>query len=145
MNKVLFFALIVFIISCSSPIEAPTEDLGIVSPDNMVRIEITTTEPNDEVKVNYYVYQTDDYNLNVYPFSYDAQGNAEPIVIRLDNYDFRYIQGETYRNRASDASPLSLKIFLNDEVIVEETSEVSTTNRNGLIRFNYDIVKKESI
>lgn len=145
MKKFLFSLSFIVILGCSSAILEEEADFGVVSSDNVVRIEITTSEPNDEILVNYYVYQTDDYDLDLYPFSYDSQGIAGPVVIRLDNYDFRYIQGETYRNKVSDAAPLTLKIFLNDEVILEETSEVSNTNRNGLIRFNYDIVKKESI
>jgi len=145
MKKIFYFLNFVVILGCTTPIVEDETDFGVVSPDNVVRIEITTLEPNDEILVNYYVYQTDDYSLGVYPFSYDSQGVAEPIVITLENYNFRYIQGETYRNKVSDAAPLTLKIFLNDELILEESTEVSTTNRNGLIRFNYDIVKKESI
>jgi hypothetical protein len=145
MNKLLYFSLLVFVISCTSPIEENTEEFGIISPDNVVKIEITTEEPNDEIFINYYVYQTDSYDLQLYPFTYDSQGNANPIVITLNNYDFRYIQGETYRNRVSSNIPLTLKLYLNDEIIVEEKSVIDEKNTNARITFNYDIRRKESI
>ncbi len=145
MKKILFSLFLLSIFSCASPVEEDETELGIISPDNVVKIEISTSEPNDEIFVNYYQYQTDDYSLLSYAFSYNSEGVAEPIVITLNNYNFRYIQGETYRKRSENLTPLQLKIYLNDEVIVEETSIVSSTNANGLIRFNYDILTQENI
>lgn len=145
MKKIFGVLSCLILFSCATPIVEDDSEFGVVSPDNVVRIEITTQEPNDEIFVNYYVYQTDDYSLELYPFSYNTQGEATPVVITLNNYNFRYIEGETYRNRSNNKTPLTLKIFLNNELIVDEISDSSSSNTNGLIRFNYDIVKKENI
>ncbi|WP_439132604.1 hypothetical protein [Polaribacter sp.] len=145
MKKILLSLFLLTVFSCASPVEDDETELGIISPDNVVRIEISTSEPNDEIFLNYYQYETDDYSLLSYAFNYNSQGVAEPITITLNNYNFRFIQGETYRKRSENLTPLLLKIYLNDEVIVEKTSIVSDTNANGLIRFNYDIKKQESI
>ena len=145
MKKLIYTFCFVLALGCSSATEENETELGIVSPDNEVRIEVTTNEPSDEIFVNYYVYQTDDYNLKLYPFNYDSQGNADPVIITLSNYDFRYIQGETYRNRANISSPLTLKIYLNNELIIEETPIQDANNTNSRITFNYDIVTKKNI
>ena len=92
-----FFSLILFL-SCSTTSNEEEQLDENLLLDNVIRIEVLTGEPNtDELFVTYYQYQTDTYNWQPYQFNYDAQGNPEPVVITIEDYDFRYIQGEVYR------------------------------------------------
>lgn len=140
MKKLLIIVL--FIFSCSS---ATTEDeINNISSDNVVKIEVLSEELNaDELVISYYEYQTDSYSLKAYPVSYDGQGNPLPIIIEIKNYNFRYISGEVYRNNPI-RTRINLKIYLNDEVIINE-SVVGNGVAYPIIRFNFDIKTKKNI
>lgn len=143
MKNILHFISIFLVLSCTNS-STEEEQVEVVLTDNVVRIEVLTGEPNnDELFITYYEYETDTYNWNAYPFSYDGQGNPEPIIITFDDYDFRYIEGEVYRNNPSSAS-ISLKIYLNDELIIDET-KIGDGIEYVLVKFNYDIKIMSSI
>ena len=139
-----FFALCVFI-GCTAT-AAEDDDLPdeVSLEDNTIRIEVLTGEANyDELFITYYEYETDTYNWQPYVFNYNTQGEPEPVIINLENYDFRYVSGEVYRNNPSPAS-ITLKIFVNDKIVIEET-KTGDGSEYVLIPFNYDIKDQVSL
>lgn len=139
MKKILI--LLILIISCTTA-ETVIEEETLT--DNTIKIEVTSSEiANDEIFITYYEYQTDTYNWKPYPISYDSSGNPEPVIIILENYNYRYIAGEVYRNN-NIPSKITLKISVNDEVIIDE-SKTGNGNEYVTIRFNYDIKSKKNI
>lgn len=136
MKKLLsvFSLIIVFGCSTITTIEESTEVL-----DKTIRIEVLTKQPEDDaIYITYYDYLTDLDNWQQYFFTYDTQGNAEPIVITLTDYDFRYVRGEIYRNNTIPTE-LSLKIYVDDELVIDESKE-EDGNTFVNIKFDYDIV-----
>ncbi|MDP5107238.1 MAG: hypothetical protein NWQ31_13825 [Polaribacter sp.] len=136
------FLLLLVVYSCTTP-TAETEEETTEISDKTVRIEISTTLENDAVQITYYDYVDDTDILNEYIFDYDSSGNAIPVVITLDDYDFRYIRGEVYRKN-SIPNELTLKIYVDDELIIEE-SKTGDESEWINIGFNYDILIGESI
>ena len=143
MKKLYYFLVFTIALGCTTT--TTEEEIEVVSlEDNVVRIEVLTGEPNsDELQISYYEYETDSFSWQPYTVSYDTSGNPLPVIINFDDYDFRYINGEVYRNNSNPAS-INLKIFLNNEIIIDETEEGDGTEQ-VLIRFNYDIKNKKSI
>lgn len=140
--RYLYFVFIsVHFISCTTT----NSDVNINEfTPKTIRIEVLTEEPNyDELSITYYEYQTDTYNLKAYTCNYDDNGNPEPIIINLENYDFRYVSGEVYRNNSSE-SGISLKIFSDDEEIVSEY-ETGDGTKFVTLTFNYDLKNNTSI
>ena len=138
MKKITFiFALLLFY-SCSTIDESTKIDTTV--EDKTIRIEALTALPNDDaIYVTYYDYLTDSDNWQQYFFTYDADGNAEPIVITLTDYDFRYVRGEIYRNNTI-SSKLFLKIYVDDKLVIDESKEEDGDTFVN-IKLNYDIVK----
>lgn len=133
--------MFVFLGACKTAETAPEEN---IITNYTVKIEVSSEESaNDELFITYYEYQTNTYNWNPYPISYDSNGNPLPIIITLENYNFRYIEGEVYRNN-NIPSKISLKISVNDEVVIDE-SKTGNGNEYVTIRFNYDIKTKKNI
>lgn len=141
MKKLVFIFGILVFFSCGS---ADTEiDKETTLEEKSVRIEVTTLQANDAVQVSYYDYVTDSYIFNQYIFEYDSSGMAIPVVISLDNYDFRYVQGEIYRNNPIPTA-LSLKIYIDEELIIDE-SKTGDGSEYINIGFNYDILTSSNI
>ena len=137
-----FLILLVLICSCTTgTIQTEEENTEVL--DKTVRIEVNTLQENDAVQINYYDYISDTDIFSEYIFDYDSSGNAIPVVITLNDYDFRYIQGEIYRKN-SIPTQLSLKIYVDDELIIDE-SKTGDGSEWINIEFNYDILKEENI
>ncbi len=143
MKKLFLLLLITFTFSCTLDNTETEEVINTEVLDKTVRVEVNTLQENDAVYISYYDYITDTYIFDQYFFDYDSSGNANPIVITLNDYDFRYVTGEVYRNN-SIPSQLSLKVFVDDEIVVDE-SETGDGSAFVNIKFNYDIAKQENI
>jgi hypothetical protein len=117
------------------------------SLNKTVRIEVLTdNKENDAIYITYFDYTENTHNWKPYFFEYDALGNAKSIIIdSIDNqifkkYNFRYIQGEIYRNN-SIPDALHLKIYVDDELVFDEDKQ-GEDDKYVNIRFNYDILTK---
>lgn len=137
---ILFSALLLFACGTTSSEEEDEEVISL--EDAVVRFVFTTTEPNyDEVHVSYYDNKLDPPgpNAGVYPFSYDNSGNALPLEIVIEDYNFRYIDGEAYRNNHSEAQ-LSVQVYVNDRLILEDDDR-GNSNRYATVFFrNIDLL-----
>ncbi|PQJ80598.1 hypothetical protein [Polaribacter porphyrae] len=144
--SILSFTLIIFC-SCSTPSseEDTTDPDDIISAeDRVVKMEFNTTEINsDEIRISYFDYLTNTYPVVVHQFSYDSSGQPIPFVITLENYNYRYINGEAYRNNPNPKE-ISVKVFVNDELAVEDIGK-GEGGEYAEIRFNYDIDLMKSI
>jgi hypothetical protein len=143
MKRLIYILNFVLIFGCTSASVVEEEQQVTEVLDKTVRIEVLTAQENDAIYITYYQYETNDTNWQQYFFTYDAQGNAEPIVINFEDYDFRYIEGEVYRNNTI-TSELFLKIYVDDELVVDESDTGDGTDFVN-IKFNYDILKEENI
>jgi len=139
-KKYFYFLTLFILCSCATATGGDDDEAEVVPPeDRIVKFVFTTQEPNyDEVHVSYYDYKTDSHLVEILPFSYDNAGNALPLELVLENYDFRYIDGEGYRNNHSTAE-LAVQVFVNDKMVVED-SDKGTSSRYARVLFNYDIV-----
>ena len=144
MKKLIFiFGLILFSSCTTSTLEDETEnpDSG---KDRVVRMEFNTTLLGfDEIRISYFDYKTNTNPLVVHEFSYDTAGQPIPLVLTFENYDFRFINGEAYRNNPS-TEEISVKVYVDDELVIEE-AERGKNGEYAEIRFNYDIVLKKNI
>jgi hypothetical protein len=148
MKKLIYIFSLVLIAGCSSSIEGEGAEEPISEVLNKtVRIEaLTDNKENDAIYVTYFDYTENEHNWKQYFFDYDALGNPEPIIIdSIDNqifkkYNFRYIEGEIYRNN-SITDALHLKIYVDDELVFDQNEEGQGDNYVN-IKFNYDILTK---
>lgn len=128
--------LIMFLCACGTS----SDDFGdIVLPTiNDVRLEFRTTEPNsDQIEFSYYDNNTDAFISEAIQFEYDTNGNPLPLVIKWDNFTYKYIRGEGYRNNFSSAE-LNFNLFVNDVLVLEENS-TGSSNAYARVVFNYTI------
>lgn len=149
MKKLIYIFGILLMISCSAPLGGDgvrNEPISDVFNKN-VRIEaLTDNKENDAIYITYFDYTENEHNWKQYFFEYDALGNPKPIIIDssdnqiLKNYNFRYIEGEIYRNN-SIPDALHLKIYVDDELVFDE-SEQGEDDEFVIIKFNYDILTK---
>lgn len=139
MKKLLFIFSIIILNSCSSVSNSEEENPdSISSEDRVVRFEFNTTElVLDEIRISYFDYLTNTYPVVVHNFSYDSSGQPIPFIMTFENYDYRYIYGEAYRNNPN-TEEISVKIYINDELIIEEIGK-GEDGEYAEIRFNYDI------
>jgi hypothetical protein len=125
-----------FLISCSNT--ASVEEEISDSSNRIVTMTFYTQEPNyDEVHVSYYDYKTDGFIDGVYPFEFDANGDALPLEIVLENYDFRYVNGQAYRNNHSPAR-LTVEIYIDGELVAQD-SDTGDSVRYAVVRWDYDV------
>ena len=131
MKKLQLIALLFLVFSCNPT--ATEEDIPLSETD--VRIEFYTTEPNyDEVEFSYYNNATDIFNEETLVFNYDNSGNALPIIITWEDFGYKYVRGEAYRNNFS-TTELTIKLFVNDDLVYEETE---SGNPNAYARVVFD-------
>lgn len=136
MKKLLLVFSFIFALGCTTT-AAEEESTEVL--DKTIRIEVLTKQPQDDaIYITYYDYLTDQDNWQQYFFTYDAQGNAEPIILTFNDYDFRYVRGEIYRNNTIPTE-LSLKVYVDDELVIDEAKE-EDGNTFVNIKFNYNIV-----
>ena len=134
MKKLQLIALLVLLFSCSP--SATEEEIPLSETD--VRIEFYTTEPNyDEVEFSYYNNGTDKFSDETLVFNYDNSGNPLPIIINWEDFGYKYVRGEAYRNNFSSAE-LSIKLFVNDDLVYEETKS-GNSSAYARVVFDYTI------
>jgi hypothetical protein len=115
------------------------EEVVDINPKN-VQIILTTTQSDfDEVVVSYYDFEINDWNYGPRQFEYDANGNPEPIIISLPDYEFDTIEGDAYRKNSSP-SGLKVQIFI-DDVLVKEEESFGTDLVYAQVFFDYTIVE----
>lgn len=144
-NLVFIFGLILFY-SCSNATAVDEEIEEMSAEDRVVKMEFNTTQLSfDEIRISYFDYTSDTnpYPVVVHQFLYDSSGLPIPLVLTFENYNFRYINGEAYRNNPN-TEEISVKIFVDDELVVEETGK-GEDGEYAEIRFNYDIKLKSDI
>ncbi|WP_339661916.1 hypothetical protein [uncultured Polaribacter sp.] len=136
MKKILTILILLVTISCSTTSTSEVEITPIV-PKN-VEIIITTDAPDfDEIIVSYHDFDTNEDLYGPRQFTYDANGNQEPITISLPDYSYSEIVGNAYRN---NGLPYSLKaqIYINDELEFEVES-IGSSEAYATIFFDYTI------
>ena len=127
---------VVLLYSCSSATTVEEEE-QLSSEDRVVKMEFSTTELTfDEIRISYFDYLTNTYPLVVHQFSYDSSGNVIPFVITFENYNYRYINGEVYRNNPN-TEEISVKIFVDDELVIEDTGK-GENGEYAQISLSYD-------
>lgn len=124
MKKIVFLLLFIVAVSCSTSSENPEEPQSKI---NNIEIIFTTTEPNnDEIMITYYDIASANNVSGPYQFIYDNNGNPLPIKLTFDDYKYRFLDGEAFRNNFS-ISELKVQVFVNGEMIVERVSKGSST------------------
>lgn len=133
MKKVALTLSVLFLYACTPEIEKNTNLIK-----SLVEIEFFTAEPNfDEIMVSYYEYKTGTYTLNPYTFSYDLNGDPLPFKITLENYTYKYIDGEAFRENHSPAL-LTVKLYIDGALILENYSK-GTAETFATVKFNRTI------
>lgn len=136
MKKLLVcFSILIFISSCNPLAD---EEGKIPLSETDVRIEFTTTEAQyDELEFSYYDNATDRFVNETLVFDYDNSGNSLPLIVNWEDFGYKYVRGEAYRNNFSPAE-LSMKLYVNDELVLEET-EYGNPNIYARVIFDYTI------
>lgn len=120
---------IFFFISCT-PVGESVEEIPLTETD--VRLEFYTQESNyDEIEFSYYDNKTDKFNNETLVFNYDNSGNPLPLILNWEDFGYKYVRGEAYRNNFSIAE-LTLKLYVNDELVFEET-QAGNSNAYGRV------------
>lgn len=120
---------IFFFISCT-PVGETVEEIPLTETD--VRLEFYTQESNyDEIEFSYYDNKTDKFNNETLVFNYDNSGNPLPLILNWEDFGYKYVRGEAYRNNFSIAE-LTLKLYVNDELVFEET-QAGNSNAYGRV------------
>jgi hypothetical protein len=125
MKKIASFLLFFVVISCSTSSDNPDLPQNRI---NNIELVFTTTEPNnDEIMITYYDIAKADNISGPHLFEYDNDGKPLPLVLKFDDYKYRFLDGEAFRNNFS-TSELRVQIYLNGELLVERfDSGTSTT------------------
>jgi hypothetical protein len=53
---------------------------------------------------------------------YRGQNNLFLLVLTFENYDFRFINGEAYRNNPN-TEEISVKVYVDDELVIVEAKK----------------------
>lgn len=139
MKHISLFLISILFASCVTT-QFEDEDDGIPLSQTDVRLEFYTEEPNsDEINFTYYDNAGNIDIAQVLKFEYDGNGNALPYIINWNDFGYRFVRGEAYRNNSSSAQ-LSVKLYVNDK-LVQEDSKVGTSNQFARVVFDY-IIKK---
>lgn len=137
MKKTALLAVLLFVFSCSNnSIPLPPDEIEEFS--NYIEIVFTTKEPNyDEVMATYYDFKNNQDVAAPLIFKYDTNGDPLPLKIIFDNYKFKSIRGEVFRNNFSEAE-LKVQLYIEGELVLEEKSK-GTNNSFAKVIFDYDI------
>jgi hypothetical protein len=134
MKKIITILIILVTISCTTTSTVEAEIIPIV-PKN-VEIIITTNAPEfDEIVVSYHDFETNTDLYGPRQFTYDNNGNPEPIIISLPGYSYNEIKGNAYRNNDLPYI-LNAQIFINEELKFE-VKEIGTPGVYATIFFDY--------
>ena len=124
MKKITLLFLFIVVISCSTTSDNPESPQNKI---NNVELVFTTTEPNnDEVMITYYDIAKADNVSGPHNFVYDNNGKPLPLIIKFDDYKYKFLDGEAFRNNFS-TSELRVKIFVNGELLVERFDRGTNT------------------
>nr|WP_298989040.1 hypothetical protein [uncultured Polaribacter sp.] len=135
MKNLLLLLSIFFFISCT-PVGETVEEIPLTETD--VRLEFYTQESNyDEIEFSYYDNKTDKFNNETLVFNYDNSGNPLPLIVNWEDFGYKYVRGEAYRNNFSIAE-LTLKLYVNDELVYEET-QAGNSNAYARVVFDHTI------
>lgn len=111
-------------ISCTTTSDNPDLPQNKI---NNVEIVFTTTEPNtDEIMITYYDIAKADNVSGPHNFVYDNDGKPLPLVLKFDDYKYKFLDGEAFRNNFS-TSELRVQIYVNGELIVERFDRGTST------------------
>lgn len=137
--KKFFFLLTIIICVCACSNGTPNDFGGVVIPTvNDVKLEFFTTEPNyDEIEFSYYDNETDKFISQTIQFKYDNNGSPLPLIIKWDNFTYKYVRGEGYRNNFSSAE-LNFNLYVNDVLVYQEKSS-GNSNAYARVVFDYTI------
>lgn len=124
--------------SCTTnvTIEEAAEEIEI-TPKNIEIILTTSQLEFDEIVVSYYDYDLSEWIYGPMQFTYDAEGNPEPIVITLPDYTYSTIEGEAYRKNNLEYS-LKAQVYI-DGILSFETESIGTELEWAHVIFNYTI------
>lgn len=125
MKKIVLFLLFFGTISCSTTTDNPETPQNKI---NNIELVFTTTEPNnDEIMITYYDIAKADNVSGPHQFVYDNDGKPLPLILKFDDYKYKFLDGEAFRNNFS-TSELRVKIYVNGELLEERfDSGTSTT------------------
>ncbi|PQJ75081.1 hypothetical protein [Polaribacter gangjinensis] len=124
MKKFFLFLLLLGTISCTTTSDNPDLPQNKI---NNVEIVFTTTEPNtDEIMITYYDIAKADNVSGPHNFVYDNDGKPLPLVLKFDDYKYKFLDGEAFRNNFS-TSELRVQIYVNGELIVERFDRGTST------------------
>jgi hypothetical protein len=113
------------------------EEIEEITPKNVEIILTTSQLEFDEITVSYYDFDLSEWVYGPMQFTYDADGNPEPIVISLPEYAYNTIEGEAYRKNNFESS-LKVQVYV-DEVLSFETESIGTDLEWAHVIFNFTI------
>lgn len=113
------------------------EEVTIITPKNIEIIFTTSQLEFDEITVSYYDFDLAEWIYGPMQFSYDADGNPEPIIISLPNYSYDTVKGDAYRKNTLESS-LKVQIYV-DEILSFETESVGTALEWAHVKFDFTI------
>ncbi len=134
--SLLILSIILFNCSGTKTPEDAAQELEDATTD--VEIIFTTSEPNhDEIMVTYYDIKQGKDITQPYVFEYDQNGNSLPLKIIFDNYEYRFLDGETFRNNFSE-SELRVQVYFEGNLHSDEAS-YGTSNSFARVNFSFKI------
>ncbi len=130
--------LITLFTSCTTNTTIEEIDDEIEFTAKTIEIILTTSQLEfDEIMVSYYDFDLSEWVYGPMQFTYDAEGNPEPITITLNDYAYNTIEGEAYRKNNLESS-LKVQVYI-DEVLHFETESIGTELEWAHVDFNYTI------
>jgi hypothetical protein len=138
MKKIITMLIILISISCNTTaVPVIVEEIPVV-PKNVEIILTTTTPKFDEIVVSYKDFDIEEeWVYGPKRFTYDINGNPEPMIFEFPNYKYKEIVGNAYRN---NDQPYSLKaqIFIEGELVLEKES-IGSEGVYASVNFDYTI------
>jgi hypothetical protein len=137
MKKIIVFLLFFVIVSCTTSSDNPELPQNRI---NNVEIILTTTEPNtDEIQITYYDIAAGNNISNAHKFIYDNNGNPLPIKLVFNDYKYKFLDGEAFRNNFSTAE-LRVQVFVNGELLIER-ARTGSSNTFATVDISFRIIK----
>ncbi|MGK0412910.1 MAG: hypothetical protein ACJA1B_001112 [Polaribacter sp.] len=133
----MFLCILLLSISCSTSNEIVGEEIVEITPKKVEIIFTTSKLLFDEIIVSFYDFDTDEWVYGPRQFSYDSDGKPEPMIILLEDYAYKTIEGEAYRKNNLNSS-LKVQIYINDELVLENEA-IGTELNYAHVIYNYTI------
>ena len=137
MKKFTAMLILLALLACEkNNLLTPQEVEELITKD--IEVIFTTNEPNyDEVMITYYDFSIGTDIAKAYPFEYDIDGNSLPLKIIFENYKYKTIRGEGFRNNFSEAE-IKVQLYI-DSRLEKERKSNGTSTIFARVNFNYDI------